>query len=113
MVYGMVPEDYGRENPGCPVCGSDNCETITLCPCDSTVCDVCGCYDGDVLLCKRCAKEREEEREFLALGKARGAVLCEPTVPQLGQPLVREHWDGERWIETTLRWNGEQFAEVA
>jgi hypothetical protein len=111
----MPGQYYFQRRETCPTCHTDEWNVIESCPdCEGTICNECGGYDEkDLLVCKRCATERAEEREFLALGEERGAVLSEPTVPKLGDTMVAEQWDGTRWMEHKLRWNGAQFGEVA
>lgn len=37
----------------------------------------------------------------------------EPTgTPRIGQTTVAEYWDGKRWQERRLTWNGHKYVEV-
>lgn len=36
-----------------------------------------------------------------------------PPAPKVGDTTVTEYWDGEKWCERRLVWDGRRFAEQA
>ena len=64
-------------------------------------------------LCINCNKKPARRDSIYCSDACRNAFLTFPTEPKPPKFTVVERWNGQKWIEVRLQWNGTEYKEIA